>query len=71
MSPNPPPTPYRTGRLAQLPYPVRDALGRWRSILGMVAGVGLALGIGMVMLGVSAASVDAFTADSRRSGSDL
>jgi len=69
--PNPPPTVYRIGRLAQLPYPVRDALRRWRSMLGMVAGVGLALGIGMVMLGVSAASVDAFTADFRRSGSDL
>ena len=71
MSHNPPTIAYRVGRLARLPYPVRDALRRWRSMLGMVAGVGLALGIGMVMIGVSAASVDAFTADFRRSGFDL
>jgi ABC-type antimicrobial peptide transport system permease subunit len=66
-----PSTAFRPSRLAGLPYPVRDALRRWRTMLGMVAGVGLALGIGMVMLGVSSASVSAFTADFRRSKTDL
>lgn len=37
----------------------------------MMLGVGIALGIGMTLLAVSAASVDLFTADYRKSGADL
>ncbi len=54
-----------------LPYPVRNLLRRWRGMLGMVAGVGIALGIGMTMLAVSSAVVELYTADFRRSGADV
>jgi ABC-type lipoprotein release transport system permease subunit len=57
-----------TGRL---PYPLRDAVRRWRSMLGMMLGVGIALGLGMALLAVSAASVDLYSADFRKSGADL
>jgi ABC-type lipoprotein release transport system permease subunit len=60
---------YRT--LAGLPYPVRTVIRRWREMIGMVLGVGIALGIGMTMLGVNAASIDLFTRDYRLSGVDL
>jgi ABC-type lipoprotein release transport system permease subunit len=40
-------------------------------MVGMVAGVGLALGIGMTLLGVSQGSTDLFTVDYRTSGVDL
>jgi ABC-type lipoprotein release transport system permease subunit len=40
-------------------------------MLGMVVGVGIALGIGMTMLAVSRASIELFTADFKRSGADL
>jgi hypothetical protein len=46
--------------LLTLPYPVRSALRRWRGMVGMVLGVGIALGIGMTLLVVSRASVVAF-----------
>lgn len=57
--------------LADLPYPLRTVLRRWRGMLGMIAGVGLALGIGMVLLGVSRATMDLFTRDYRNSAADL
>ena len=37
----------------------------------MIVGVGIALGLGMTMLGVSQASIDLFTADYRMSSADL
>lgn len=58
-------------RSEALPYPLRDSLRRWRSLVGMMIGVGIALGIGMVMMAVSAASVNLFTSDYRKSGADL
>jgi putative ABC transport system permease protein len=57
--------------LMRLPYPLRNVLRRWKGMLGMVIGVGIALGIGMTMLAVSRASVELFTADFKRSGADL
>jgi ABC-type lipoprotein release transport system permease subunit len=40
-------------------------------MLGMMLGVGIALGLGMALLAVSAASVDLYSADFRKSGADL
>ena len=56
---------------AGLPYAVRTVLRRWRAMIGMILGVGIALGIGMTMLGVNAATLDIFTRDYRTSGADL
>lgn len=61
----------RPGWDVGLPYPVRDAVRRWRGMLGMMLGVGIALGMGMTMLAVSNGSVDIYTADYRKSGADL
>lgn len=37
--------------LARLPYPLRTVVRRWRSPITMVVGVGIALALGMTMLG--------------------
>jgi putative ABC transport system permease protein len=65
------PRAYPLTWLMRLPYPVRNVLRRWRGMLGMMLGVGIALGIGMTMLAVSKASIDVFTSDFRISGADL
>ena len=57
--------------LADLPYPVRTVLRRWRGMVGMTIGVGLALGISMGLLGVATATLDLYTRDYRLSGADL
>ncbi|MGE3908938.1 MAG: ABC transporter permease [Chloroflexota bacterium] len=67
----PAPTPPGRGWLAGLPYPVRTVLRRWREMIGMILGVGIALGIGMMMLGINAATLDIYTRDYRLSGADL
>jgi ABC-type antimicrobial peptide transport system permease subunit len=54
-----------------LPYPVRNALGRWRSLINMMLGVGIALSIGMTILGVISAEMDLLTGDYERSGVGL
>jgi ABC-type lipoprotein release transport system permease subunit len=53
------------------PYPLRNLIRRWRGLVRMFLGVGIALGLGMAMLAMSNASVELFTADFRRSGADL
>lgn len=60
-----------SGVIGNLPYPVRTVLRRWRGMVGMILGVGLALGIGMGLLGVATASMDLYTRDYRLSGADL
>ena len=57
--------------LSRLPYPLRNVLARWRGLIGMFVGVGIALGVGMAMLAVSNAGVDLFTADFLVSDADL
>ena len=57
----------RVGWLLRLPYPVRNALGRWRTLLSMILGVGIALSIGMTLLAVISAEMDIFTGDYTRS----
>jgi ABC-type antimicrobial peptide transport system permease subunit len=52
----------------RLPYPLRNALNRWRSLLSMIVGVGIALSIGMTILAVISAEMDLLTGDYERSG---
>jgi ABC-type lipoprotein release transport system permease subunit len=66
-----PPGGYPLSWTLRLPYPLRNTLRRWRGVLGMVLGVGIALGIGMTLLGVSQASIELFSGDYRRSGADV
>jgi ABC-type antimicrobial peptide transport system permease subunit len=52
----------------RLPYPIRNAIGRWRALISMMLGVGIALSIGMTILGVISAEMDLLTGDYERSG---
>src|ERR671932_492997 len=61
----------QVGWLLRLPYPVRNALGRWRTLVSMILGVGIALSIGMTFLAVISASMDLLTGDYARSGVGL
>jgi lipoprotein-releasing system permease protein len=61
----------RVGWLLRLPYPLRNALGRWRSLVSMILGVGIALSIGMTLLAVISAEMDIITGDYTRSGIGL
>ena len=56
------------GWALRLPYPLRNALNRWRSLLSMIVGVGIALSIGMTILAVISAEMDLLTGDYERSG---
>jgi len=56
------------GWARRLPYPLRNALNRWRSLLSMIVGVGIALSIGMTILAVISAEMDLLTGDYERSG---
>ena len=61
----------RVSWLAGLPYPIRNTLRRWRSLVGMMIGVGIALGVTMTLVAVANASIAYYTLDFRRSGADL
>ena len=54
-----------------LPFPVRNVVHRWRSLAGVMVGVGIALGISMTLLGVSDATIELLSADFQRSGVEL
>ncbi len=54
-----------------LPFPVRSMLHRWRGLVGMMLGVGIALGMVNTLLGIGAASVEIYTGDYTRSTADL
>lgn len=56
------------GWVLGLPYPVRNALRRWRDLVGMMIGVGIAISIGMTLLAVISAEMDLLTGDYQRSG---
>jgi ABC-type lipoprotein release transport system permease subunit len=64
-------TGYRPNAVQRFPYPVRNVLRRWRGTLGMMLGVGIALGVAMTMLAVSQGSMDFYTLDYKRSGANL
>jgi ABC-type antimicrobial peptide transport system permease subunit len=57
--------------LLRLPYPLRNAVRRWRGLLAMILGVGFALSIGMTILAVISAEMDALTGDYKRSGLEV
>jgi putative ABC transport system permease protein len=57
--------------LGGLPFPMRAVLRRWRGMVGMMLGVGVALGLGMTIMATSQASVNLLTGDYRRSAADL
>ncbi|MCC7366942.1 MAG: ABC transporter permease [Chloroflexi bacterium] len=59
------------GVLRGLPFPLRSVVRRWRTLVGMILGVGVALGIGMTIMAVSSASVNLLAGDFARSGADL
>lgn len=67
----PAPAGYRLTWLLALPFPVRNMLRRWRSMLGMMIGVGIALAIAMTLSAVGKASIDLYVGDFLRSGADL
>jgi hypothetical protein len=50
-----------------LPIPARNLVHRWRGMLGIMIGVGIAFGIVMVSLGTAAGFIEAYAADYRRS----
>jgi ABC-type lipoprotein release transport system permease subunit len=54
-----------------LPYSVSSVLRRWKSLLGMMLGVGIALGLGMLMLGVSKATAELATRDFHESSANM
>lgn len=58
-------------RLLSLPYPLRNLVRRWRGMLGMMLGVGIALGIVMTLAGIGRAILEVYTLDYRLSGADL
>ena len=62
---------YRPSWLEALPYPARNMLRRWRGMVGMIIGVGIALAIGMTLLGINRAEMDLFTGEFSRSWASL
>ena len=55
----------------RLPYSARMVVLRWRTMLGMMVGVGLALGLGMMLLGIIEGALGLYTRDYLLSGADL
>ena len=62
---------YRLHWLRRLSYPVRTVVRRWRGMLGMMIGVGLALSLTMTIVAVSQGTQALMTDDFLRSGIDL
>lgn len=58
-------------RLLALPFPVRNAVRRWRGMLGMVIGVGLALGMVLTMMGILGTAMDALMGDFTQTGANV
>ncbi len=58
-------------RLLTFPFPIRNAVRRWRGMLGMVIGVGLALGMVLTMMGILGTALDAIMGDFRQSGANV
>jgi ABC-type antimicrobial peptide transport system permease subunit len=52
----------------RLPYPVRNVVRRWRTMVSMMVGVGVALSIGMTILAIISAEMNVLTGDYARSG---
>ncbi len=63
--------PLEWPRLLAYPFPVRNAVRRWRGMLGMVVGVGLALGMVLTMMGILGTAMDAIMGDFGQSGANV
>lgn len=57
--------------ILRLPYPLRNMLRRWRGMVGMIVGVGIALSIGMTLLAVIRAEMDLFAGYYGSTGANL
>ena len=57
--------------LLALPFPLRSVVRRWRGLLAMMVGVGIALSIVMTLLAIGRASLELYVGDFRQSGADL
>jgi ABC-type antimicrobial peptide transport system permease subunit len=57
-------------RLLALPFPVRTVARRWRGMIGMVLGVGVALGLVLTMMGLLGASMSQLVGDFQQSGAN-
>lgn len=62
---------HRWPALLAFPFPVRSAVRRWRGMLGMMVGVGFALGLVMAMMGMIGTSMGQVLGDYRQSGANL
>jgi putative ABC transport system permease protein len=58
-------------RLLAFPFPVRNAVRRWRRLVGMVIGVGIALSFVMILMGLLGGSMGNLVGDFPRSGANL
>jgi hypothetical protein len=54
-----------------MPFPLRSVVRRWRGLLAMMIGVGIALSIVMTLLAIGRASLELYVGDYRQSGADL
>ncbi|HZT05894.1 MAG TPA: ABC transporter permease [Chloroflexota bacterium] len=57
--------------LLALPFPVRSAVRRWRGMVGMVVGVGAALGLVMALMGMIGSGMQQIIGDFDQSGANL
>lgn len=57
--------------LLGLPFPVRGALRRWRGMVGMVLGVGMALGLVMTLTGLVGTALGQLLGDFQESGANV
>lgn len=62
---------YEWPWLLSLPFPMRNAIRRWRGMLGMVVGVGLALGMVLTMMGILGTAMDSLIGDFGKSGANV
>src|SRR5215813_13479113 len=61
----------RLPRLLALPFPVRTVVRRWRGMVGMIIGVGVALGLVMTMMGLLGAAMGQLIGDFQESGANV
>jgi hypothetical protein len=62
--------PFERSWLLGLPFPVRRALRRWRGMVGMVLGVGVALGMVLTLMGLLGTSMGSVIGDFPLSGAN-
>jgi putative ABC transport system permease protein len=65
------PPDYSISWTARLPFALRTVLRRWRSLIAMVIGVSIGLGIGMTMLGIARGNMELLIGQFQRSSANL